>query len=54
MVRSSSNLRTASPTAAGSAAGRVVCMEYQVANTVPQREHAVVDGSSQWHLGQIV
>jgi hypothetical protein len=28
--------------------------EYHCANTVPQREQAVVDGSSKWHFGQIV
>jgi hypothetical protein len=54
MARSSSNFRTASATAGGSAAGCVVRIEYHVANTVPQREHAVIDGSSKWHFGQIV
>ena len=54
MARSSSNFRSASATAAGSALGSVVCPEYHVANTVPQREQAVVDGSSKWHFGQIV
>ena len=54
MARSSSNLRTASAIAGGSAAGRVVCVEYHVANTVPHREQAVVDGSSKWHFGQMV
>jgi hypothetical protein len=52
--RSSSNLRSASATAGGSAAGSDVCVEYHVAKTVPQREQEVVDGSSKWHFGQIV
>src|SRR5258708_34594204 len=52
--RRSSNFRSASSTAGGSAAGSDVCVEYHVAKTVPQREQAVVDGSSKWHIGQIV
>jgi hypothetical protein len=54
MDRSSSNFLSASAIAGGPAGDCVVCIEYHCANTVPQREQAVVDGSSKWHFGQMV